>query len=67
MGPTSNGPFMEVVTLGSWHIVWDPNKAIDIGELSICGGGQFERFNLYYMYYDTWVHFVAVQVICNRS
>ena len=23
-------------------IAWDPNKAIDIGERSICGGGQFE-------------------------
>ena len=25
-------------------IVWDPNKAIDIGEWSACGGGWLERF-----------------------
>ena len=23
-----------------WAIVWDPNKVIDIGEWSLCGGGQ---------------------------
>ena len=27
-----------------WAILWKPNKAIDIGEYSICGGGQLERF-----------------------
>ena len=27
-----------------WAIVWDPNKAIDIGEWLICGGGQLERY-----------------------
>ena len=25
-------------------IVWDPNKAIDIGSWSICGGGWLDRF-----------------------
>ena len=24
--------------------VWDPNKAIDIVEWAICGGGRLERF-----------------------
>ena len=43
MGPTLNGPFIKVGGLGSqninyhyngivWVIVWDSNKAIDIGE-----------------------------------
>ena len=27
-----------------WVIVWDPNKAIDIGEWSISGGCLLERF-----------------------
>ena len=25
-------------------IIWDPNKAIDIGRWSTCGGGRLERF-----------------------
>ena len=32
-------------------IVWEPNKAIDIGEWSICGGAQLERFIYIYMYF----------------
>ena len=53
VGLTLNGPFREVIGLGSfeyhyngivWVIVWDPNKASAIGEWSICGGGQLERF-----------------------
>ena len=28
----------------SWAIAWDRNKAIDIGEWSICGVGRLERF-----------------------
>ena len=46
MGPTLNGPFREVIGLGSWNMLigWDPNKAIDIGEWSICGGGRLKRF-----------------------
>ena len=31
-------------------IVWDPNKAIDLGEGSICGGGRIERFYCIYIY-----------------
>ena len=31
-------------------IVWDPNKAIDIGKWSICGGGLLERFYGIYIY-----------------
>ena len=27
-----------------WAILWDPNKAINIGEWSTCGGGHLERF-----------------------
>ena len=26
-----------------WAIIWDANKAIDIGEWLICGGGGLER------------------------
>ena len=26
-----------------WAIVWDPIKTINIGEMSIFGGGQLER------------------------
>ena len=54
IGPTLNVPVREVVSLGSWNnvivvfiawaSVWDPNKAIDIAERSICRGGRFERF-----------------------
>ena len=48
MAPTSKGDgrFREVVGLVFIvrKIVWDPNKAIDIGEWSICGGGRLERF-----------------------
>ena len=52
-GPTLNFPFREsrfreleyryngVV----WAFVWDPNKVINIRELSICGGGRLERFH----------------------
>ena len=40
---TLNGPFREVFGLGSysiaWAFVWDPNKAIEIGEWWICGEG----------------------------
>ena len=58
MGSTLNGPFREVVSLARWNIatmvfvwviVWDPNKAIDIGELSICGRGQLKKF------YSIWM------------
>ena len=53
MGPTLNGPFREVGWFMEleYHcngivgvIFWEPNKAIDMKELSICGGGRFERF-----------------------
>ena len=54
MGPTLNGPFREMVGLGSenteyryngivWAIVWGPNKAVGIGEWAICGAGRIER------------------------
>ena len=26
---------------------WDPSKAIDIGEWSICGGGRLDRLSIY--------------------
>ena len=52
MGQTSCGPFREVIDLGGkisvWVILWDLNKAIDIGEWSIWGGGQLETF--FYIY-----------------
>ena len=32
-----------------WMVIWDPNKAIDIGEWSICGGGRLQRFCCKYM------------------
>ena len=44
MGPTLGGQFKEVIGLGSYNIVWDRNKAIDIGEWSVSGGGLLERF-----------------------
>ena len=49
MASILNGPFREVVHLGSWNIVtmgdhWDPNQAIGIGEWSIWGGGRLGRF-----------------------
>ena len=56
IGPTLNGPFREVVSLRSYNIVsivlividWDPNKAITIGEWSICRGSRLERFYCIY-------------------
>ena len=33
-------------------IVWDTNKAVNIGEWSICGGDQLERF---YCHIDTYI------------
>ena len=50
MGRTLNGPFSEVVGLGNivWAIVWEPNKATDRGEWSICGGALLERFYCLY-------------------
>ena len=53
MGPTLNGPFRDLVGLGSWNIValvlyretvLDLNEVINIGEWLICGGGRLERF-----------------------
>ena len=42
MESTLNAPFMEIVGLAriflQW-IDWDPSKAINIGEWSICEGG----------------------------
>ena len=54
-GPILSSPFREVVGLGSfkiswWVVVWDPDKAIDIGEWSICGGGRLERIYCKYIY-----------------
>ena len=53
MGPTLSGPiwgggwFRELDNCYNnivWAIVWDPNKAIDIGEWLICGGSWLKRF-----------------------
>ena len=62
--PTINDPLREVVGFGSynivtmvWVIAWDPNKVIDIGQWSICGGGRLERLTvnmciLYHIIYN---------------
>ena len=39
-----------------WVILWDPNKAIDIGEWSICGGGQLESFCCISQYTSVYVY-----------
>ena len=53
MGAILDGSFKEVVSFreleylyndNAWVVVWNPNKTISIGEWSICGGGQLERF-----------------------
>ena len=53
MDPTLNGSLRKVVGLRELEyyyngivraIIWDTNKAIDVGEWPICGGGQLERF-----------------------
>ena len=53
LGPNLNGPFMEVVGSGSQNIIimtaWDPNKLMDIGEWSICGG-VCQRGDYIYIY-----------------
>ena len=38
-----------------WVLVWDPNKAIDIGEWSICGGDRLKRRYSIYMYIYTYI------------
>ena len=49
MRPILTGLFREVLGLGGEHIItMDPNKMIDIGELSICGGGRFRELAYYY-------------------
>ena len=60
MGPIVNGPYREVVGLGrlgycyndgiALAIGWDPNKAIDIEEWSICESGWLERLIKPYIY-----------------
>ena len=67
MGPTLNGPFREVIGLGSQNIVMaiiqDP-----IGEWSICGGGQLERYfctanyNMYEVVIYN-VHYIVVMYV----
>ena len=49
MEPTLLDPFREMVGLGSYNgivqvIGWDLNKAIKIGEWSICAVGRLESF-----------------------
>ena len=66
MGPPLNGPFREVVGLEleyhyndiTWAIVWDQNKAIDVGEWSICGGGWLERF------YNMYIVPIYREIVC---
>ena len=51
MGPTLNCPFREVVGLASTNvIIGEPNKAIDIGDWSIGGGGHLAKFYCVYIY-----------------
>ena len=59
MGPTLDGPYTEVVGLGSYkynmimRVLYGqsfeiPKNAIDIGEWSICGGDRLERLHCMY-------------------
>ena len=71
MGLTLKGPFKEVVS-GSeleyrynsiaWVIFWDPNKAINVGEWPICGGGRVERF--YYIEVCSQLRVVVEAGLC---
>ena len=36
------------VKISLWVVIWDPNKATDIGEWWICGRGRLERFRTSY-------------------
>ena len=41
-------------------IIWDPNNTIDIGEWSICGGGQIESFYcVLYIYIHIYITYKA--------
>ena len=73
MGPTLNGLFREVVSLESYNIIamvlveyncnaiiWYPTKAVGIGEWSICGGGELERFYCIYYTFLCTVTLVSV-------
>ena len=62
-----------MVHLGRWSvqgvrillqwIIWESNKAIDIGELSICGGGGLERFYCRGMS-DMYIYIYIYTYIC---
>ena len=50
-------------------IVWNPNKAVDIGELAISGGGRLERFCtinllLFLFGHHSVLLFYAIAIIC---
>ena len=39
-----------------WAIIWDPNKAIDIGEWLICVGGRLKMLYCMYIYMHTDIY-----------
>ena len=42
-------------------ILWGRNKAIDMGEWSICGGGRLERF--YSTYIPIWLSVFLIYIV----
>ena len=48
---------VERVTISTWAIGSDRNKAIDIEEWSICGGGRLERF-YYIVWFGRWIDYM---------
>ena len=76
MGWTLRDPFREVNGLWRYNIVtkvlhWrsfvPPNKAMDIGEWSICGGDRLHRFYCkrithirIHVHTDTYIHILCV-------
>ena len=46
-----------------WAVIWYSNKAIDIGEWSICGGGRFGRFSCMFLF--IYIYFFQLCLMCS--
>ena len=47
-------------------IVWDGNKAVDIGEWAVCGGGRLERFYCIYVERDKHLYMKSSFPKCGK-
>ena len=45
-----------------WVIVWDPNKAIDIKDWSVCGGSRLEYNTFVICIYHYISHYIFIYI-----